>query len=111
MAGKSTISITFKLDGDSKSFKDLARDADGLKKVITSTLSEAEQLKGSAINFAALATGIDAAQRSFNQLQAGLQDLADAYAVQETPTCTRAAGTSAPSTYAHMAPAPTARPW
>ena len=83
MAGKSTISITFKLDGDSKSFKDLARDADGLKKVITSTLSEAEQLKGSVINFAALATGIDAAQRSFNQLQAGLQDLADAYAVQE----------------------------
>ena len=83
MAGKSTISITFKLDGDSKSFKDLARDADGLKKVITSTLSEAEQLKGSAINFAALATGIDAAQRSFNQLQAGMQDLADAYAVQE----------------------------
>ena len=83
MAGKSTISITFKLDGDSKSFKDLARDADGLKKVITSTLSEAEQLKGSAINFAALATGIDAALRSFNQLQAGLQDLADAYAVQE----------------------------
>ena len=83
MAGKSTISITFKLDGDSKSFKDLARDADGLKKVITSTLSEAEQLKGSMINFAALATGIDAAQRSFNQLQAGLQDLADAYAVQE----------------------------
>ena len=83
MAGKSTISITFKLDGDSKSFKDLARDADGLKKVITSTLSEAEQLKGSAIHFAALATGIDAAQRSFNQLQAGLQDLADAYAVQE----------------------------
>ena len=83
MAGKSTISITFKLDGDSKSFKDLARDADGLKKVITSTLSEAEQLKGSAINFAALTTGIDAAQRSFNQLQAGLQDLADAYAVQE----------------------------
>ena len=83
MAGKSTISITFKLDGDSKSFKDLARDADGLKKVITSTLSEAEQLKGSAINFAALATGIDAAQRSFNKLQAGLQDLADAYAVQE----------------------------
>ena len=83
MAGKSTISITFKLDGDSKSFKDLARDADGLKKVITSTLSEAEQLKGSAINFAALATGIDAAQRSFNRLAAGLQDLADAYAVQE----------------------------
>ena len=83
MAGKSTISITFKLDGDSKSFKDLAKDADGLKQVITSTLSEAQQLKGNVINFAALATGIDAAQRSFNQLQSGMKDLADAYAVQE----------------------------
>ena len=29
----------------------------------------------------------------------------------ETPACTRAAWTSAPATYAHMAPAPTARPW
>ena len=83
MAGKSTISITFKLDGDSKSFKDLANDAEGLKKVISSTISEAQQLKGNVINFAALATGIDAAQRSFNQLQAGMKDLADAYAVQE----------------------------
>ena len=83
MAGKSTISITFKLDGDSKSFKDLAKDADGLKRVITSTLSEAQQLKGNVINFAALATGIDAAQRSFSQLQSGMKDLADAYAVQE----------------------------
>ena len=83
MAGKSTISITFKLDGDSKSFKDLAKDADGLKQVITSTLSEAQQLKGNVINFAAMATGIDAAQRSFSQLQSGMKDLADAYAVQE----------------------------
>ena len=83
MAGKSTISITFKLDGDSKSFKDLAKDADGLKQVITSTLSEAQQLKGNVINFAALATGIDAAQRSFSELQSGMKDLADAYAVQE----------------------------
>jgi hypothetical protein len=83
MAGKSTISITFKLDGDSKSFKDLAKDADGLKQVITSTLSEAQQLKGNVINFAALATGIDAAQRSFSQLQSGMKDLDDAYAVQE----------------------------
>lgn len=83
MAGKSTISITFKLDGDAKGFKDLAKDAEGLKKVITSTVSEAQQLKGDVINFAALATGLDAAQRSFSQLQAGMKDLADAYAVQE----------------------------
>ena len=83
MAGKSTISVTFKLDSDDKGFKDLANAAEGLKKVITSTVTEAQQLKGNVINFAALATGIDAAQRSFNQLQAGMQNLADAYAVQE----------------------------
>ena len=83
MAGKSTISITFRLDSDGKGFKDLANDAEGLKKVITSTVTEAQQLKGNVINFAALATGIDAAQRSFNQLQSGMQNLANAYAVQE----------------------------
>lgn len=83
MAGKSTISITFKLDSDGKGFKDLAKDAEGLKKVITSTVTEAQQLKGNVINFAALATGIDAAQRSFNQLATGMKNLADAYAVQE----------------------------
>lgn len=83
MAGKSTISISFKLDGDSKGFKDLAKDSNGLKEVIVSTVSEAQQLKGSVINFAALATGIDAAQRSFSQLQAGMKNLSDAYAAQE----------------------------
>ena len=83
MAGN-TISITFKLEGDDKTFKQLAADADGLKRAMTGVVSEASQLKGSVINFAALATGIDAAQRSFSQLQGAMQDLADAYAVQET---------------------------
>ena len=83
MAGKSTISITFKLDGDAKGFKDLAKDAEGLKTIISSTVSQAQQLKGNVINFAALATGIDAAARSFSQLEGGMKNLADAYAVQE----------------------------
>ena len=83
MAGKSTISITFKLDGDGNSFKTLAQDANGLKRAITATLSEAKQLKGNVINFAALATGIDAAQRSFGQLQSLMGDLAQSYQQQE----------------------------
>lgn len=83
MAGN-TISITFKLEGDDKGFKELTKDAEGLKKAMSGALSEAAQLKGSVINFAALATGIDAAQRSFGQLQGAMQGLADAYAVQET---------------------------
>ena len=83
MAGKSTISITFKLDGDGKGFKELSADADGLKKVISSAVSEAQQLNSEAINFAAIASSLDAMQRSFQELLNGMQDLADAYAVQE----------------------------
>ena len=83
MAGKSTISITFKLDGDGNGFKTLAQDAAGLKQAITATLSEAKQLKGNVINFAALATGIDAAQRSFGQLQSLMGDLSKSYQQQE----------------------------
>lgn len=83
MAGN-TISITFKLEGDNNTFRELTKDAEGLKKAMSGAISEASQLKGSVINFAALATGIDAAQRSFNQLQGAMQGLADAYAVQET---------------------------
>ena len=83
MAGKSTISITFKLDGDGKGFKELSADADGLKKVISSAVSEAQQLNSEAINFAAIASGLDAMQRSCQELLNGMQDLADAYAVQE----------------------------
>lgn len=82
MAGN-TISITFKLEGDNNSFKNLTKDAEGLKKAMSGVITEGQQLKGNVINFAALATGIDAAQRSFNQLQGSMQGLADAYAVQE----------------------------
>ena len=82
MAGN-TISITFKLEGDSNSFKNLTKDAEGLKKAMSGVITEGQQLKGNVINFAALATGIDAAQRSFSQLQGAMQGLADAYAVQE----------------------------
>ncbi|MEG1345888.1 MAG: hypothetical protein RSC78_04080, partial [Acidaminococcaceae bacterium] len=62
----------------------MAKDADGLKTIMTSTLSEAKKLSTGVINFAALASGIDAAQRSFNQLLSGMNELAGAYAVQET---------------------------
>lgn len=83
MAGKSTISITFKLDGDGKGFRALAQDANGLKKVLTETVSEAQKLNTNAINFAAIATGIDQAQQSIAALQSTLKGLTDAYAVQQ----------------------------
>ncbi len=79
MAGKSTISITFKLDGDGKGFKQLAGDADGLKKALSSTLLEAQKFNAKAINFAAISTGISQASSSINQLMSSLSGLSEGY--------------------------------
>lgn len=79
MAGKSTISITFKLESDGKGFKELSKDADGLKKAMSSAITEAGQLKSSLINFAAVTTGIRNAQAAIMDLQNSLQGLADSY--------------------------------
>ena len=79
MAGKSTISITFKLDGDGKGFKDLANDAEGLKKIVSSTISEAQQLNTEAINFASVASGINQMQESLTTLRDALADLTAGY--------------------------------
>ena len=45
MAGNSTATITFKLDGDVKTFQILAKDAESLKKVLGTSATEAESLK------------------------------------------------------------------
>lgn len=45
MAGKSTISITFRLDGDSKEFKELTTDAAGLKKSYSPLSHQRKTLK------------------------------------------------------------------
>jgi len=79
MAGKSTISITFKLDGDGSGFKKLANDADGFKKAISSTLSEAQKFNTKSINFAAISTGINQASNSINQLMGTLSGLTEGY--------------------------------
>lgn len=81
---KSTVSITLKLHSDGKGgFKELAQDADGLRKMLTAAVTQAEQLNKSAINFAAIATGLNAVGNAVGNLQAQMKDLADAYAIQE----------------------------
>lgn len=42
MAWNSTATITFKLDGDVKTFQILAKDAESLKKVLGTSASEAK---------------------------------------------------------------------
>lgn len=75
MAGKSTISITFKLDGDGKGFKDLAQNADGLKQAMTAAIVEADKLKSSLINWSQGVQALGAVSNAVSQLNGTLQDI------------------------------------
>ena len=82
MSQTGVISIRFKMEGDENSFKKLSIDADGFRKVINSTVVEAEKLKSSMINFAALATSIDSVSNTISSIQGVFKELSSAYAVQ-----------------------------
>lgn len=75
MAGKSTISITFKLDGDGKGFKDLSQNADGLKQAMTAAIVEADKLKSSLINWSQGVQALGAVSNAVGQLNGILQDI------------------------------------
>jgi len=75
MAGKSTISITFKLDGDGKGFKDLSQNADGLKQAMTAAIVEADKLKSSLINWSQGVQALGAVSNAVGQLNGTLQNI------------------------------------
>lgn len=75
MAGKSTISITFKLDGDGKGFKELSQNADGLKQAMTAAIVEADKLKSSLINWSQGVQALGAVSNAVSQLNGTLQDI------------------------------------
>lgn len=75
MAGKSTISITFKLDGDGKGFKDLSQNADGLKQAMIAAIVEADKLKSSLINWSQGVQALGAVSNAVSQLNGTLQDI------------------------------------
>lgn len=77
MAGKSTISITFRLDGDSKEFKELTTDAAGLKKVLQSAIAPAENLKKSLINWSQGVQAIDAITNTISTVSSALSQFFD----------------------------------
>ncbi|MDE5785662.1 MAG: hypothetical protein K2H98_03930 [Duncaniella sp.] len=82
MANKDTISISFKLEGDTGGFQKLTIDANSLRKVLTETIVEADKLKNCIFNLAAWSTVIDSANKSLEDLQHICADLTDAYAAQ-----------------------------
>lgn len=77
MAGKSTISITFKLNGDAKSFKDLSSGADGLKGVMTATIKESEHLKKSLVNWSQGVQAINAITETIGKVSSAFSALTD----------------------------------
>lgn len=77
MAGKSTISITFKLDGDGKGFKDLSQNADGLKQVMTAAIVEANKLKSSLVNWSQGVQALGAVSNAVSQLNGTLQSITE----------------------------------
>ncbi len=79
MVSNSTISITFRLEGDIGGFKKLSMDADGFCKVMGAVVVEAEKLKSSIVNFAASATNIDSVNKSICDLQSVENPLAGQY--------------------------------
>ena len=75
MAGKSTISITFKLDGDGKGFKALANDANGLKQVMAGTIVEAQKLNKSMMDWSLSVQAIGAVSNAVGQLNSTFQQI------------------------------------
>lgn len=75
MAGNSTISITFKINGEDKTFQVLSKDADGLRKVMQSTLVESDKLKTSLINWSASVQAIQATSQAIAGLNNAFQSV------------------------------------
>ncbi len=75
MAGKGTISITFKLDGDGKGFRAIAQDANGLRTVMASTLEQSEALKTSLVNWSAAVQGLQGVDKAVNSIAGQLNSI------------------------------------
>lgn len=83
MSQNSTISIAFKIEDIGGGLKQLSIDADAFRKVMQGTITQAEQLQKSVINFASLAKAFDSVNMTLNQISGAVKGLTDAYAVQE----------------------------
>ena len=82
MSNSSTYSILYKIEGDTGSLKKLSVDAVGFKKIIQSTVVEAEKLKGSMVNLAAISTTLDSLSKTIGDIRDKAKDLAAAHAAQ-----------------------------
>lgn len=83
MSSNSTISITYKFKGDGSGLKDLVKDVERMQQAFRDGVQPAEQLRTSLVNFNQIAQSFEAIGAAVSRLDATVQDLASAYAVQE----------------------------
>lgn len=85
MASNSTISVTFRLqtNGAETSMRDMAASVDRLQDAINGTLSPAEQLRTSLINWNQVTQALQGVTQSVSAISSTVSDLSGAYAVQE----------------------------
>ena len=81
MASNSTISIGFIIKG-ADGIKELTVNTDALRQVMEATVTEAEKLDNSFINYAALSTGLNNFTDTITGLQSALGELTGFYATQ-----------------------------
>lgn len=81
MASNSTISISFSID-EAGGFKKLTVDAEGLRRVMQSTVSTTTELKKEMQDFSSLCMCIDSVNTSMQRMLNELTGLSDAYAAQ-----------------------------
>lgn len=82
MASNSTLQIAFKITNAGNGMQNLIVNAKDLAKVFKQSAEEAQKLQNKAINFAALATGIDSVNSTLSSLQGILKELTGAYSDQ-----------------------------
>ena len=82
MANNGTVSISFVLKDQTNGLKTLALGASDLRKVLSSTVTEAQKLNNKVINFASSATAINDVSDTLSSIQNSLSGLSAAYAAQ-----------------------------
>ena len=82
MANNGTVSKSFVLKDQTNGLKTLALGASDLRKVLSSTVTEAQKLNNKVINFASSATAINDVSDTLSSIQNSLSGLSAAYAAQ-----------------------------
>ncbi len=81
MAQNTTISIAYKIEGVGNGFQKLTVDADAFRKLMEATVTEADKLKKSFMDFATISNGLKNLGGAVNGLSSVLSEINADYVV------------------------------